>query len=128
MEHDADAGAGAASQQTPMPTGQQLQTGGNGLPLATASTSDGVAVCAESDSVRQDTLQCPACAEAAQRESHLFQMGCRNCCARAAARSPQFAAARKAGVLDHQYRRLLQQFGLTHDQVKAAAALDKAST
>jgi hypothetical protein len=78
--------------------------------------------------VRQDTLQCPACAEAAQRESHLFQMGCRNCCARAAARSPQFAAARKAGVLDHQYRRLLQQFGLTHDQVKAAAALDKAST
>jgi hypothetical protein len=51
-------------------------------------------------------------------------MGCRRCCARAAARAPQFAAARKSGAVDRPYRALLDQFGLTHDEVKAAAAAD----
>jgi hypothetical protein len=72
-------------------------------------------------------MTCPACEKAAQRVSHEFQANCRGCCARAAGRSPQFAAARKAGVIDHQYRRLLDQFGLSHESVKAAVAADKAS-
>lgn len=68
---------------------------------------------------------CTDCAVAAARAWHGFTQGCRGCCARAAGRSPQFAAARKAGVVDHQYRRLLDQVGLTHDEVKAAVAADK---
>ena len=67
---------------------------------------------------------CPSCTEAAQQVSHAFHAGCRGCCARAAARSPQFAAARKAGVLDRPYRALLDQFGLTHDEVRAAHQAD----
>lgn len=71
---------------------------------------------------------CSACERAATRVSHEFQAGCRGCCARSIGRSPQFAAARKAGIVDHQYRRLLDQFGLTHDQVKAAVAADKGAS
>jgi hypothetical protein len=70
---------------------------------------------------------CPACTTAAQRVSHEFHAGCRGCCARAAGRSPQFAAARKAGVIDRPYRLLLEQFGLDHETVKAAVAADRAS-
>ncbi len=72
-------------------------------------------------------MTCHACSAAAVRISHEFIAGCRGCCARAAARSPQFAAVRKAGVQDHAYRRLLAQFGLDHEAVKAAAAADKQS-
>lgn len=68
---------------------------------------------------------CKACTAAATRVSHEFIAGCRGCCARAAARSPQFAAVRKAGVQDQAYRRLLAQFGLDHATVRAAAAADK---
>ena len=67
---------------------------------------------------------CPACAEAARQESHLFHDGCRGCCARSAARSPQFSAARKTGRLDRPYRALLEQFDLTHDEVRAAHQAD----
>jgi hypothetical protein len=52
-------------------------------------------------------------------------MGCRGCCARAAARSPQFDAARRSGRLDRAYRTLLDQFGLTHDEVRAAHQTDQ---
>ena len=95
----------------------------SGLPLAPASASDGDAVCAPA--IVRDRTQCRDCAQAARRKWHGFSAGCRGCCARAAGRSPQFAAARKAGVVDHQYRRLLDQFGLTHGEVKAAVAADK---
>lgn len=70
---------------------------------------------------------CPDCTAAARRPWHAFTGGCRGCCARAASRSPQFAAARKAGVVDHPYRRLLAQFDLTHEAVREAAAADFAS-
>jgi len=50
---------------------------------------------------------------------------CRGCCARAAARMPQYREAQKAGVQTHAYRRLLDQFGLTHAEVRAAAQADK---
>jgi len=40
---------------------------------------------------------------------------------------PQYREAQKAGVQTHAYRRLLQQFGLTHNDVRAAAQADKVS-
>jgi ribosomal protein L37AE/L43A len=70
---------------------------------------------------------CPACEKAARVRSHDFMADCDGCKARAAGRMPQFAEARKAGVQTHAYRRLLQQFGLTHEQVRAAVAADKAA-
>jgi hypothetical protein len=70
---------------------------------------------------------CPACTKAAQRVSHEFRASCRGCCARALARSPHFRRVRDAGVQDQPYRLALQQFGLEHADVRAAAAADKAS-
>lgn len=69
--------------------------------------------------------ECSACAAAAKKVSHLFHAGCMGCCARACARGQDFQRVRKAGALDRQYRNALQHFGLTHDEVKAAAAADK---
>lgn len=68
---------------------------------------------------------CDNCTTSAQQEHHGFSAGCRGCCARAAARSPHFRRVRDQGHQDRHYRALLQQFDLTHDQVKAAAAADK---
>jgi hypothetical protein len=70
---------------------------------------------------------CDDCAKAAARRHHGFMADCRGCCARAAARMPQYREAQKAGVQTHAYRRLLEQFGLTHDAVRAAAQADMAS-
>lgn len=67
---------------------------------------------------------CPECQTASAQPHHGFAMGCAGCCARAAARSPHFFRVRQAGMQDRQYRALLEQFGLTHDQVKAAHASD----
>jgi hypothetical protein len=72
-------------------------------------------------------MTCLACEKAAQRVSHEFRANCRGCCARACARGQDFHRVRKQGVQDHRYRLALQQFGLSHDEVKAAAAADKAS-
>lgn len=72
-------------------------------------------------------MSCLACQISAQREHHEFLANCVGCCARAAARGPHFFRVRKAGALDRQYRAMLQQFGLTHDLVKSAAALDVVS-
>lgn len=69
-------------------------------------------------------MTCLDCNTAAKRPHHGFQSGCMGCCARAAARSPHFRRVRDAGKLDRQYVGLLAQFGLTHDQVKAAAQAD----
>lgn len=72
-------------------------------------------------------MTCTACTQAAAKVSHLFHADCRGCCARACARGQDFQRVRKLGVLDHRYRLALQHFGLTHDEVKAAAAADRAS-
>ena len=72
-------------------------------------------------------MTCTACTDAARKVSHLFHAGCRGCCARACARGQDFQRVRKQGVQDHRYRLALQQFGLTHDEVKAANAADKAA-
>jgi hypothetical protein len=70
--------------------------------------------------------ECPDCAAAAKVLHHGFRANCRGCCARAAARSPQFFKVRQAGMQDRGYRALLDRFGLTHAEVKAAHAADVA--
>lgn len=69
-------------------------------------------------------MTCPACTTAAQQVSAMFHAGCPGCMARSAARSPQFHEARQAGKLTTDYRDLLQRLGVTHEAVKAAAAVD----
>lgn len=71
------------------------------------------------------TDRCPDCTKAALKRHHGFMADCRGCCARACARGQAFQRVRLAGAQDHRYRLALQQFGLTHDEVKAAAAADK---
>ncbi len=74
------------------------------------------------------TLTCNDCILASQREYWGFAAGCRGCCARAAARTPHWRRVRDAGMhIDSQYRRLLTQFSLSHEQVRAAAAADRLS-
>ncbi len=69
-------------------------------------------------------MSCPDCTAAAQRSHWMFTAGCRGCIARGVARLPQFRKVRDAGVLDRAYRQLLEQAGVTHDEVKRAAAAD----
>lgn len=72
----------------------------------------------------QPNPSCPACAGAAVRLSGEFHMGCTGCCARAAARSPQFREARNSRQQTRKYRALLAEFGLTHADVLAASNSD----
>lgn len=72
-------------------------------------------------------MSCADCAAAAAVEHWGFAAGCRGCCARAAARSPQYRRVAEDGFLDREYRRLLSQFGLQHAEVRAAAQADKYS-
>jgi predicted nucleic acid-binding Zn-ribbon protein len=75
-------------------------------------------------------MNCNACTTAAERQHYEFFAGCRGCCARSIARSPQYFEARKAGIQTHAYRRILEQIGaqvtpaLEHAEVIAAAAAD----
>lgn len=69
-------------------------------------------------------MTCEACSTAAQRESAMFHAGCRGCMARAAARSPQYRQARDTGRQDSKYRALLDTYGVSHDEVRAAAEAD----
>lgn len=68
---------------------------------------------------------CADCKTASEQMHHIFKAGCKGCCARAAARSPHYRRVRDAGFLDRDYKRLLAQFELTHDEVKQAANVDK---
>lgn len=74
---------------------------------------------------RETSSACGNCIAAAATEHHGFSAGCKGCCARAAARSPHFRRVRDQGYQDRHYRALLQQFDLTHDDVKAAANADR---
>lgn len=69
-------------------------------------------------------MKCLDCSTAAEQQHHGFMADCPGCCARAAARSPHFARVRKLGKQDRGYRALLEHFGLSHEQVKAAADAD----
>lgn len=68
---------------------------------------------------------CRECAAAAAGPAHGFDNRCKGCRARAAARSPFFADSLKAGRLTTDYRTLIDRVGVTHDEVKAAAAADR---
>ena len=71
-------------------------------------------------------MSCADCATAAVKSWWGFTAGCRGCCARAAARSPHWRRVRDAGgALDRQYRQLLKQFALSHEEVRSAAQVDK---
>jgi hypothetical protein len=67
---------------------------------------------------------CHDCSQAAAKRWHSFSAGCKGCCARAASRSPHYRRCRDSGVQDREYRGLLTQFSLTHDQVRDAAQSD----
>lgn len=70
---------------------------------------------------------CQHDADAKKRPHWYFTAHCRGCCARAAARSHHFFDSRRAGAQTKGYRQLLEQFGLTHDEVKAAYLADSAN-
>lgn len=74
---------------------------------------------------------CQACADSARELSHAFRANCLGCAARAVARGPKFHAARvvRVGDADYEavrdtYRAELTAVGVTHQQVKEAAAAD----
>jgi hypothetical protein len=70
------------------------------------------------------STDCEDCTQSTKREWHGFHANCQGCNARAAARTPHFRRVRDAGRLDRQYRTMLQQFGLTHEEVRAAHQAD----
>lgn len=72
-------------------------------------------------------MTCSDCDRAAKKRHHGFSAGCRGCAARSLVRSPHWRRVQQAGVQDRQYRAALQQMGVTHDDVCAAAAADKAT-
>lgn len=72
-------------------------------------------------------MTCTDCKRAATKRHHGFSANCLGCAARSLVRSPHWRRVQQAGVQDRQYRAALQQMGVTHDQVRAAAAADKAS-
>lgn len=70
------------------------------------------------------TDSCRHCDEAKEGPCWYFTAGCRGCCARSAARSPHFHESRRRGSQTSGYRMLLEQFGLTHAEVRAAHEVD----
>jgi hypothetical protein len=75
-------------------------------------------------------MPCQSCAVAAVEPCWSFAMGCRGCCARSIARSPQAFEARKLGQQTRGYRELLRQVGglhvppIEHSEVVAAYQAD----
>ena len=70
-------------------------------------------------------MNCTDCTAAAEKSHHGFAAECAGCRARAVARSIKFSEAVKTGVQSRDYRRVLDQCGVTHDEVKAAAVADR---
>lgn len=73
----------------------------------------------------QDPATCPACIASAAEVHYEFRMGCLGCAARAVSRGPNWRRCRDAGRQDSRYQGELRQLGVTHEQVKAAAAADQ---
>lgn len=70
--------------------------------------------------------ECEDCTKAAAGPHHAFTGKCRGCAARMVARDPRARAWRKrGGPPTHEAQRLLDQFGVTPDEVKAAAKADR---
>lgn len=69
---------------------------------------------------------CDFCARLAAGEfHHAIRSDCRGCAARSAARSPFFAESRAAREWSEDYRTLIDRLGVTHDEVLAAARVDR---
>lgn len=68
---------------------------------------------------------CADCVKAKLGPWHGFTALCNGCAARAVARGPNYAASRKEGVLTRLYRAELELLGVTHDQVREVAKLDR---
>jgi len=64
---------------------------------------------------------CPHCDAAAQGPHYIFQRSCKACCARDIAAGPWFHRSRAEGKQVKEYRAQLAHYGVTHDQVQAAA-------
>lgn len=62
---------------------------------------------------------CDDCTLARVQTWHGYRSNCPGCAARAAARSPEFFAAKKAGKLTQDYKRVLDALGVSHDEAKA---------
>jgi hypothetical protein len=69
-------------------------------------------------------MSCPDCQAATQRSHWEFRADCKGCIARGVARAPHFRRCRDQQALDRAYRQHLEQAGVTHEQVKAAALAD----
>lgn len=67
---------------------------------------------------------CHHCINAAGRPYGGFEEACRGCMARHASRSREFWLSPKAGRLTSEYRELLRNLGVTHDEARQAAADD----
>lgn len=70
-------------------------------------------------------MNCQDCQAASERMHHGFKAGCDGCKARAISRSLHYRRVRDADRLDRDYQRLLDSFGLKHEDVKTAAKADK---
>jgi hypothetical protein len=71
------------------------------------------------------TEPCGNCVHAKLGPWHGFSANCLGCAARAVARGPNYRRCRDAGMQDRRYRAELEQFKLTHDQVREAAKVDQ---
>lgn len=67
---------------------------------------------------------CPDCLSAAAKLWHGFSVDCPGCKARAIARGPNFRASQAAGRQSWQYRQELDNFGVSHEDVRKAATAD----
>lgn len=66
---------------------------------------------------------CPDCTAArADRLHAIYRAACKGCSARAIANGPLFWKARMSGKQFAEYRAALDAAGVTHEQVKQAAA------
>jgi hypothetical protein len=66
-------------------------------------------------------MTCADCTQARAKPWHGYRADCPGCKARAAARSPEFHAAHKAGKLTRDYKAVLDGLGVSHDDAKAWA-------
>jgi hypothetical protein len=68
---------------------------------------------------------CRACEQAAIKRTGLFESGCRGCIARGVGRLPQYRAARdRRDSRWRPYVQLLEQAGVTHEEVREAVRRD----
>jgi hypothetical protein len=69
-------------------------------------------------------MTCEACEAAHRKVWHIFHAGCKGCAARAVVRGQNYDESMRQNRQTWRYRAELQMHGLTHEDVKAEAALD----